>query len=86
MTVSVGWQNDFNKKADDKPPINMPVLVSVCRRGLAQLCRITTKPAAPSFAGSKGGHPCLRPQEIFLNRISALRRSFTATGPASSYP
>ncbi len=23
------WQNDFNKKADDKPPIDMPVLVSV---------------------------------------------------------
>jgi type I restriction enzyme R subunit len=23
------WQNDFNKKADDKPAINMPVLVSV---------------------------------------------------------
>ena len=23
------WQNNFNKKADDKPPIDMPVLVSV---------------------------------------------------------
>ncbi len=23
------WQNDFNKKADAKPPIDMPVLVSV---------------------------------------------------------
>ena len=23
------WQNDFNKKADDKPPIDIPVLVSV---------------------------------------------------------
>jgi type I restriction enzyme R subunit len=23
------WQNDFNKKADDKPPTDMPVLVSV---------------------------------------------------------
>lgn len=23
------WQNDFNKKADDKPPVNTPVLVSV---------------------------------------------------------
>jgi type I restriction enzyme R subunit len=23
------WQNDFNKKADDKPPIDMPVLVSL---------------------------------------------------------
>jgi type I restriction enzyme, R subunit len=23
------WQNDFNKKAEDKPPIEMPVLVSV---------------------------------------------------------
>jgi len=23
------WQNDFNKKVDDKPPIDMPVLVSV---------------------------------------------------------
>lgn len=23
------WQNDFNKKADDKPPVDMPVLVSL---------------------------------------------------------
>src|SRR6266566_4816128 len=23
------WQNDFNKKADDKPPADMPVLVSL---------------------------------------------------------
>lgn len=23
------WQNDFNKKADDKPPVDVPVLVSV---------------------------------------------------------
>ena len=33
------WQNDFNKKADDNPPIDMPVLVSVFRSAGAAACR-----------------------------------------------
>jgi type I restriction enzyme R subunit len=33
------WQNDFNKKADDKPPIDMPVLVSIFNTRLKLLER-----------------------------------------------
>jgi type I restriction enzyme, R subunit len=37
------WQNDFNKKADDKPPIDMPVLVSVFNTRLKILERHTAE-------------------------------------------
>jgi type I restriction enzyme R subunit len=43
------WQNDFNKKADDKPPIDMPVLVSVFNTRLKILERHLPDHAADAF-------------------------------------
>ncbi len=43
------WQNDFNKKADDKPPIDMPVLVSVFNTRLKILERHLPDHTAEAF-------------------------------------
>ncbi len=43
------WQNDFNKKADDKQPIDMPVLVSVFNTRLKILERHLPDHAAEAF-------------------------------------
>jgi type I restriction enzyme, R subunit len=43
------WQNDFNKKADDKPPIDMPVLVSVFNTRLKILERHLPDHSAEAF-------------------------------------
>lgn len=43
------WQNDFNKKADDKPPIDMPVLVSVFNTRLKILERHLPHHTAEAF-------------------------------------
>jgi type I restriction enzyme R subunit len=43
------WQNDFNKKADDKPPIDMPVLVSVFNTRLKILERHLPAHTAEAF-------------------------------------
>jgi len=43
------WQNDFNKKADDKPPIDMPVLVSVFNTRLKIVERHLPDHAAETF-------------------------------------
>jgi len=43
------WQNDFNKKADDKPPIDMPVLVSVFNTRLKILERHLPDHRAEAF-------------------------------------
>jgi type I restriction enzyme, R subunit len=43
------WQNDFNKKADDKPPIDMPVLVSVFNTRLNILERHLPDHTAEAF-------------------------------------
>jgi type I restriction enzyme R subunit len=43
------WQNDFNKKADDKPPIDMPVLVSVFNTRLKFLERHLPDHTAEAF-------------------------------------
>jgi type I restriction enzyme R subunit len=40
------WQNDFNKKADDKPPVDVPVLVSVFNTRLKILeCHLSDQTA-----------------------------------------
>ena len=46
------WQNDFNKKADDKPPIDMPVLVSVFNTRLKILERHLPDHSAEAFRQS----------------------------------
>ena len=43
------WQNDFNKKADDKPPVDMPVLVSVFNTRLKILERRLPDHTAEAF-------------------------------------
>jgi type I restriction enzyme R subunit len=43
------WQNDFNKRADDKPPIDMPVLVSVFNTRLKILERHLPDHTAEAF-------------------------------------
>lgn len=43
------WQNDFNKKADDKPPIDMPVLVSLFNARLKILGRHLPDHSAEAF-------------------------------------
>jgi type I restriction enzyme R subunit len=43
------WQNDFNKKADDKPPTDMPVLVSLFNTRLKILERHLPDHAAEAF-------------------------------------
>src|SRR6266851_3432389 len=43
------WQNDFNKKADDKPPIDVPVLVSVFNTRLKILERHLPDHTAEAF-------------------------------------
>ena len=43
------WQNDFNKKADDKPPVDMPVLVSVFNTRLKILERHLPDHTAEAF-------------------------------------
>ncbi len=43
------WQNDFNKKADDKPPIDIPVLVSVFNTRLKILERHLPDHTAEAF-------------------------------------
>jgi type I restriction enzyme R subunit len=43
------WQNDFNKQADDKPPIDMPVLVSVFNTRLKILERHLPDHTAEAF-------------------------------------
>jgi len=43
------WQNDFNKKADDKPPTDMPVLVSVFNTRLKILERYLPDHTAEAF-------------------------------------
>lgn len=43
------WQNDFNKKSDDKPPIDMPVLVSVFNTRLKILERHLPDHTAEAF-------------------------------------
>ena len=46
------WQNDFNKKADDKPPIDMPVLVSVFNTRLKIIERHLPDHSAEAFRQS----------------------------------
>jgi type I restriction enzyme R subunit len=43
------WQNDFNKKADDKPPVDMPVLVSLFNTRLKILERHLPDHTAGAF-------------------------------------
>lgn len=43
---------------------------------------IATESVAPAFVPFEAGHHGCRQQEIFLSRISALRGSWTRTGPA----
>jgi type I restriction enzyme, R subunit len=43
------WQNDFNKKADDKPPIDVPVLVSVFNTRIKILERYLPDHSAEPF-------------------------------------
>jgi len=43
------WQNDFNKKADDKPPTDMPVLVSIFNTRLKILERHLPDHTAEAF-------------------------------------
>lgn len=48
------WQNDFNKKADDKPPTDMPVLVSIFNTRLKILERHLPDQTAEAFRQTLG--------------------------------
>src|SRR5712692_2463372 len=43
------WQNDFNKKADDKPPTDMPVLISLFNTRLKLAEATVTEPRGAVF-------------------------------------
>jgi len=64
------WQNDFNKKADDKPPIDMPVLVSVFNTRLKILERHLLDHTAEAF------HQAITDLRAMMTRVP--RASFPA--------
>ncbi len=73
------WQNDFNKKADDKPPIDMPVLVSVFNTRLKILeCHL---PDHTAEAFRAGGHGRSRHDVPHPARFLSGEEGMAASGP-----